>query len=102
MAWKKGQSGNPKGRPKKDVFIEELAQAHTEEAIATLAFVMRNGEGRERVAASVALLDRGWGKPHQTSESYVETETRFVIESPAVSSDVDQWQSQHGNQRLIQ
>lgn len=65
MPWEKGQSGNPKGRPKKDVFIQELAQAHTEEAIKTLALVMRNGEGRERVAASIALLDRGWGKPAQ-------------------------------------
>jgi len=54
------------------------------------------------VQAIKEIGDRLDGKAHQTSESYVETETRFVIESPAVATDVDTWQSQHGNQRLIQ
>jgi hypothetical protein len=66
-----GQSGNPSGRPKSDVTIRELAKAYTEEAIETLAEIMRNpkASAATRVQASCALLDRGWGKPAQHIES---------------------------------
>lgn len=62
-----GQSGNPSGRPKSDITIRELAKAYTEEAIDTLAEIMRNPKASSatRVQASCALLDRGWGKPSQ-------------------------------------
>jgi hypothetical protein len=37
---------------------------HTEDAIATLVEICRNGENESaRIAAANALLDRGWGKP---------------------------------------
>jgi hypothetical protein len=59
--FKPGKSGNPSGRPKG---IEALAREHTPAAIAALVAAL--GNPRERVAAAVALLDRGWGKPAQT------------------------------------
>jgi hypothetical protein len=60
----KGQSGNPGGRPKGYGELRELARQHTEDAIATLAEICRNGENEgARIAAANALLDRGWGKP---------------------------------------
>jgi hypothetical protein len=40
-----------------------LARAHTEQAIQTLVDALSNE--RTSVAAAVALLDRGWGKPAQ-------------------------------------
>src|SRR4051794_5913362 len=63
--WKKGQSGNPGGRPKAIVKVEELAREHTTEAIETLGEIMRDKQApsSSRVAAASALLDRGWGKP---------------------------------------
>ena len=62
-----GQSGNPAGRPKDSGSeVKKLAREHCAEAIATLAEIMREGNHRDRVAASVALLDRGYGKPAQT------------------------------------
>lgn len=47
--------------------VEELARAHTEEAIATLAEIMATNSKRvsaaTRVSAARALLDYGWGRP---------------------------------------
>src|SRR5665213_3741032 len=64
--WKKGQSGNPGGRPKAIVEVVELARTHTEQAVTTLAHIAKVGKSEAaRIAASVALLDRGWGKPAQ-------------------------------------
>lgn len=59
----KGQSGNPGGRPKAALDVQELARAHTPDAIRALVDALNSP--RERVSAAVALLDRGWGKPTQ-------------------------------------
>lgn len=46
--------------------IRSLARSHTETALSALAGIAQNGQSESaRVAASVALLDRGWGKPSQ-------------------------------------
>ena len=66
MTFKKGESGNPGGRPKELVEVKELARAHTVTAIERLAFWMNNDdEPRASVAASQILIDRGWGKAVQ-------------------------------------
>ena len=68
--WKPGQSGNPGGRPKELGHVRELAKKHTEEAIKTLAAMMKNGvPDRTRVAAAEAILDRGYGRPAQMIEA---------------------------------
>ena len=65
--FKKGQSGNPGGRPKVIAEVKELARAHTGEAIDTLVSIMANAKAAPaaRVSAANALLDRGYGKPPQ-------------------------------------
>jgi hypothetical protein len=46
--------------------LRSLARAHTELAVQTLAGIARSGLSEQaRVAASQALLDRGWGRPAQ-------------------------------------
>ena len=42
--FKKGQSGNPGGRPKVIAEVKELARAHTGEAIETLVSIMTNAK----------------------------------------------------------
>ena len=68
MAFRKGQSGNPGGRPKETGHVRELARQHTGESIATLAAIMgdKSENARARVAAAEALLDRAWGRPAQS------------------------------------
>ena len=69
MPFVKGQSGNPGGRPKVVGEVQELARSHTADAVTTLAEIMRDTEAAPaaRVAAANALLDRGYGKPLQSS-----------------------------------
>lgn len=64
--WVKGSaSPNPGGRPAKLAGVREAAQQFTEEAVVTLATIMRDDSAgaSARAAAAVALLDRGWGRP---------------------------------------
>lgn len=66
----KGQSGNPGGRPKDTLQLKELARERTEEALQTLLEVMgdKDAPAAARVTAACAVLDRGYGKPTQTTE----------------------------------
>ena len=45
--------------------VRELARALTIDAIRALSTEMKSSKGAPRVAAAVAILDRGWGKPTQ-------------------------------------
>lgn len=61
-------AGRPKGALNKATADVKLAaQAYTEEALKTLAKIMKTGASEAaRVAAANSILDRGHGKPKQT------------------------------------
>lgn len=63
--FKPGESGNPGGRPAGYGRVRDLAQKHTERAIAVLVEIMDDKDAAKdaRRAAAEALLNRGWGKP---------------------------------------
>jgi hypothetical protein len=61
--WTKGQSGNAQGRPKGPVDIAALARVHGPRCIEVAAELLEDADPRIRLAALVALLDRGFGRP---------------------------------------
>lgn len=77
-SFKAGQSGNPGGRPKEVGHVKELAKSFTEEAIQTLAQIMRSEDqpAAARVKASECLLDRAWGKSESHATVTVNKDVR--------------------------
>jgi Family of unknown function (DUF5681) len=69
-SWKPGQSGNPGGRPKDAFKIAEYARQFSTEAIDKIVAIMRdpNVDVRAVIAAAIAILDRGIGKPMQPTQ----------------------------------
>jgi hypothetical protein len=59
----KGVSGNPAGKKRHEVNVQALARTFTEAAVLTLVECL--ADPKHKVAAAVALLDRGWGRPTQ-------------------------------------
>lgn len=72
--FKKGQSGNPNGRPKKLPKLDELlADILGEEkdgisAAEAIMKALRAKATKGDIRAAEALLDRAYGKPKQTTE----------------------------------
>jgi len=71
MGFKKGESGNPGGRPRvvteDGKTLRQLAREYTSEALSVLVDVLRDEEAPHsaRVSAAQMIHDRGWGKPTQ-------------------------------------
>lgn len=63
--FRKGQSGNPGGRPKEDGDVKLLARQHTVAAIERLAHWLMSDNAKASVSAAQALLDRGYGRAPQ-------------------------------------
>jgi Family of unknown function (DUF5681) len=89
--WKPGQSGNPKGRGGTSE-VKVLAREHTAEAVQTLVKAMRTGHSEKvRVAAAIALLDRGWDRPVVTVQrtDFEMAPVMLLPEAETDSSDGD-------------
>jgi len=104
--WQKGVSGNPIGRRTEverygTVDIKALARSHGVDAIKTLVHCLR--DPRYKLAAAIALLDRGYGKPsvsiHTQSEGTVlhlvaatqvgEALIEAMSDAPQIDGDVE-------------
>lgn len=78
--WKKGQSGNPGGRPRDLESVRQLARKYSRLAVMTLVRLAKSADKDSvRAAAAVALLDRGYGKPTQPVSGEDGKAIEFVI-----------------------
>lgn len=67
--WKKGQSGNPTGRPAADKEIQELALSKSLEAFKKIGDLMASSDDeRIQLQAAEKILERAYGKARQTLE----------------------------------
>jgi hypothetical protein len=94
--WKPGQSGNPGGRRKTDATIKLNSPApQLADAIRTLATICwcdPTAAPAPRVAAAMALLDRGWGKAMQPTDVTSNGDSvRFVIMSVPEAENTEEW-----------
>ena len=71
---------DPTPKKKLPIDLKSLARSYTEVAVQTLGGVAKDGESEAaRVSASIALLDRGWGKPNQPHDAKLDGELRITI-----------------------
>ena len=71
--FKKGESGNPGGRPRQIADIQALAREHSVRAVNALTSIMEDEKASPaaRVSAASAILDRAYGRPIATVHSSV-------------------------------
>lgn len=65
--WVKGQSGNPKGRPKVDEDVKKIFKAATVPAAKALVAIVEDEKAKplDRIRAAEIILDRVYGKAVQ-------------------------------------
>lgn len=85
MAFQKGQSGNPGGRPKALADIVALARSHAPNAFFRVVQLVEADDPRVALAAAQEVLNRAYGKPAQAmtgegGEGPVEMVVRWLSE----------------------
>lgn len=82
--------------------VKALARVHTETALNVLSKVMtaHDAPPAARVAAATAILNRGWGQPHQSVDLTAEITTTKVIRTPTIAPDIASWQREHAKDTL--
>jgi hypothetical protein len=92
--FKKGQSGNPGGRPKAIAEVKALARKQTTIAINTLVAIAKSNKATDaaRVSACIALLDRGWGKPDKTHHHDGDIRQHIISDRPLTP---DEWTAKY-------
>jgi hypothetical protein len=93
------RSGNPGGRPRKTeqlIEIEQLARQYAPQAMEALVKIATTGKSDSaRVAASIAILDRAFGRPRQTLEARNASNIQYFISDKPLTAD--EWERKYCN-----
>ncbi len=77
-AWRKGQSGNPGGRPRTTLEVRELARQHGPQAIHRLCELMYSRNETVALRAADLVLNRGYGLPTAAIEPLEQNEPVLI------------------------
>ena len=90
--FKRGQSGNPGGRPKLPADIREAFKAKAPEALEVLERCLQSNDDRVAMMAAQAILDRGYGRPVQSIDANIsEDRVRYIAEVPVKDKTTEEW-----------
>jgi hypothetical protein len=80
--------------PRRIAEVKALARAQTTIAINTLVSIAESDKATDaaRVSACVALLDRGWGKPHKTHHHDGDIRQYIISDRPLTD---DEWATKY-------
>lgn len=79
--FKKGQSGNPGGRPKGDPAVKEMLKAATADAAKLLIDTINNPAAKleQRIECAKVVMDRVYGKATQQIEGNLDNKIEIVL-----------------------
>lgn len=80
--------------------VKALARVHTETMLNVLKGIATNTEAppAARVAAAIAVINRGWGQPHQSVDLTAEIVTTKVIRTPTPTTNLESWKQQFADE----
>jgi len=89
MTFKKGQSGNPGGRPRKDDPVKMLAKKKAPEAIKKLYDIMisESSSNKDKIQCANIIIERAYGKAQQNIDADVKHSGEVVPVLRLVSPD---------------